>query len=111
MKLVFSAPIAATAYHAKNILESHGIDCTTKGEYLTGAVGQIPPHEAWVELWVLDESRFEEAQKIINETLIAGGGESERRTCPNCGAEIEGPFSQCWNCGADLTPAPANPSA
>jgi hypothetical protein len=62
-----------------------------------------------VELWVQDESRFEEAREIINETLIADGGKSELRICPSCGAEIDGPFSQCWNCGADLAPAPASP--
>jgi hypothetical protein len=109
MKLVYSAPIAATAHHAKNILESHGIDCVLKGEFLSGAIGEIPPHEAWVELWVLDESRYDEAQKIINETLIADSGKSDPRNCPNCGAEIDGPFSQCWNCGADLAPVPESP--
>jgi len=102
MKIVFSAPIAATVHHAKNILESRGIECVTKGEYLTGAIGEIPPHEAWVELWVLDENRFAEAKQIIDDTLIADDGASEKRECPKCGAEIEGPFSECWNCGADL---------
>jgi len=67
-------------------------------------VGEIPFLEAWPELWVA-ELDFDRAQELI-ETAVHGEGLAEPLwTCPSCGEEVEGQFTECWNCGHEREPA------
>ena len=98
--LVYSSPNLAIVGHVKNVLEMNGIRCEVRGQYLGAAAGEMPPIECWSELWVRDESRADEARKIIEEAL---GDDEESQPgwdCPGCGEAIEGQFAVCWNCGA-----------
>jgi hypothetical protein len=84
----------------KNILKTHGIESVVLREYLKTGMGEIPPNEAWVELWILDEWRSKEAQEIIEEAQEDADTEQEAWLCPKCGEELEGQFDRCWKCGA-----------
>ncbi len=98
MKTVYSAPNIALVSLFKNILESHGIECWIKNQFLGAAVGDIPPIECWPQLCV-DEDKFEEASRIVEEALSSENDQTEPWKCESCGEEIEGQFSECWNCG------------
>ena len=99
MKKLYTAQNPLTISHLKNILESGGIKCVVKNLYLSSAVGELPPIECWPELWVIDETRYPEAQEVLNQTLAPLRSVSKRWKCRNCGRDIEGQFSECWNCG------------
>jgi hypothetical protein len=99
MKKLYTAQNPLTISHLKNILESGGIKCVVKNLYLSSAVGELPPIECWPELWVIDETRYPEAQEVLNRTLAPVRPVSKRWKCRNCGHDIEGQFSECWNCG------------
>jgi len=99
MKKLYTAPSAPTISHLKNLLESGGIKCVVKNVYLSSAVGEIPPIECWPELWVVDESRHAEAEEVVSRTLAPLRPVSKRWTCRKCAREVEGHFSECWNCG------------
>ena len=89
-------------YHMKNVLENHGIACQIRGEYRKVGTGFLPPTECWPELWIIDDSQFEEADKIIEEALETEDTEEKKLKpwrCPGCGEEVEGQFDECWNCG------------
>ncbi len=88
-------------YVMKNVLETHDIECVVQGEYRRSAVGEIPPLEAWIELWVLDETRVREAQRIIEAAQSEADTEQQPWRCPKCGEELEGQFDQCWKCGTE----------
>jgi hypothetical protein len=88
-------------YHVKSILENHGIESTVHGEYRGVAVGGIAPLDAWMELWVLDDRRLEEAQQIVEMTLKDIQITHETWRCQSCGEELEGQFAQCWKCGTE----------
>ncbi len=96
MKVVYSAPNIALVSIFQNILEGSGIKCWLKNEFLSAGIGEIPPIESWPQLCV-DDDDYPEAKRIVDETL------SERETaawkCDSCGEEIEGQFTECWNCG------------
>ena len=99
MKKVFSNQDILLIGHLKNVLETFEIECTIKNIYLASAVGEIPPIECWPELWVLDDSRYEEALTVLKRNQSPLDLIKESWKCGSCGEDIEGQFSECWNCG------------
>jgi hypothetical protein len=97
---VYSGPILAMAAHLKEVLTMNGIESEVRGEYLAGALGEVPVTEAWPELWVLDAARGEDARCLVDEALEAGQGDQTERECPQCHEMVEAQFSECWKCGA-----------
>jgi len=102
VKRVFSSHNLQLAHHQKNLLLAAGIRAVVKNEILSSAMGQLPPAECQIELWVLDdedaaraESLLHNAPRIENEPDWA---------CAACG-ELSGPqFTQCWSCGTHRRP-------
>lgn len=96
---IYSSPILAIVMNLKNILQINGIESIITNQYLSAGLGQIPPIECWPILWVTEQD-FERASAII-ETAERDLSESQEIwICPKCGEEIEGQFTECWNCGA-----------
>lgn len=96
MKTVYSAQNISLVSIFQNILEGHGIRCWIKNEFLSIGSGEIPPIECWPQLCVDDED-FQEANRIIEDALSVK--EMPSWICDSCGEEIEGQFTECWNCG------------
>ncbi len=103
MKKVFSNQDFLLIGHLKNVLETFGIECTIKNMYLASAVGEIPPIECWPELWVLDDSKYEEALTVLKRNQATLDLIKDPWKCGSCGEDIEGQFSECWNCGESRT--------
>ena len=49
----------------KGLLEQAGIPCLMKNEYLSIALGDLPPAECYQELWLLDAADFPRAQAVL----------------------------------------------
>jgi hypothetical protein len=96
MKTVYSASNITLVSIFQHILEGHGIRCWIKNEFLSSAMGEIPPIECWPQLCVEDVD-FPEAKRIVDEALSAQDMPAWK--CDSCGEEIEGQFGQCWKCG------------
>ncbi len=62
---IHSSPVAAALHVLKSALESNGIACEVRGEYLTSVAGEVPAHECWAELWLVDPSHKEMALQVI----------------------------------------------
>ncbi len=99
MKKIYSAQDPLMIGHLKNVLESQGIDCVIKNTYLAGAVGELPPIECWPELWVLDDAVYSMAEEVLEKALAPLGPVKRAWKCTRCGEEVEGQFTECWNCG------------
>ena len=98
---VYSAPLLTQVAHIKQVLEMHGIECRIQGEYRAGAAGVLQPADTWPELWVVDPSDIEEAQRLVQEALRPmPQAQTADWTCPSCREVNEGQFGACWNCGA-----------
>ena len=98
MNRVFSSYSLIAAHHARNLLEVEGIRAVVRNEILSSAMGELPPAECQVEVWVLRESDLERANQVLR-------SENSRRSenpweCGACGESCEGQFTQCWRCGA-----------
>ena len=95
---VHSTRDLALLEHLKNALMEHGILCYTKNETLTGpAMGEIPPILFSPELWLHREEDLEPARKLIAELLEPRSANAW--TCQQCQEELEGQYTDCWNCG------------
>jgi len=102
LKRVFSSFNRIAVHHAKNLLSSEGIAAEVRNEFLSSAMGELPPAECQAELWVLNDEDAATAFGVLRRPPPAG----PEWKCGNCG-ESSGPqFTQCWNCGALRISAP-----
>lgn len=97
MKRVYSSWNFAAAHHARNLLEAEGIRAVVRNEMLSSAMGELPPAECQVEVWVLRDGEAERASRVLHAPPVQG----EPWTCAGCGERSEAQFTQCWRCGAD----------
>jgi hypothetical protein len=99
MRRVHVAENLADAYIVKDALAGYGFDCTIQGEHLVGVRGEGAAYDvdSLPSVWV-PEHQAERAMRVVAD---AAGGPSEAGdwVCPNCDEEIEGQFTDCWQCG------------
>lgn len=99
MKKVFSSADRIMTQYLKQVLDTQGIECLIRNEFLSGAAGELPVMETWPELWVLDDSRQAQARQVIDE-VVAAPLNTASWVCPQCNELIEGQFDLCWHCGS-----------
>ena len=95
MKRVYSSYNLAAVHHARNVLDAAGIRAVVKNQYLSSAMGDLPPAECQPELWVLNEQDALRAERL----LLAPRAQEPDWTC-GCGEKLGAQFTQCWRCGA-----------
>jgi hypothetical protein len=97
MKRLVQAPNIAIATLWVDLLRQGGFEATVQRAYSSSIAGDIPPDQALPEVWVIDEAQHTQAGDLLH--ALRNLPES-RWLCLGCDELIEGPFSQCWNCGA-----------
>lgn len=101
MKQIYIAANSLDAQMLKDYLESTGIQAIIKGDYLTGAVGEIPAN-TFPTVWVVDEEDEVRAKKLVANFESEHPSDQIHIThwhCPQCKELIEPQFTQCWHCG------------
>ena len=96
MRRVFSSFNLAAVHHAKNVLQAEGIAAVVRNEYLSSAMGELPPAECQAELWVLNDADAPGAEALLRTPPRRGAP----WICGNCGERSEPQFTHCWKCGA-----------
>jgi hypothetical protein len=99
MKRLIQAPNVALATLWTDLLCQAGIDASVQRAYASGIAGEIPPDQALPEVWVLDDSELERARTLLHALRHLP---DRHWCCRGCGEMVEGPFEQCWNCGAAM---------
>jgi putative signal transducing protein len=95
LKRVFSSWNLAAVHHARNVLDAAGIRAVVRNEYLSSAMGDLPPAECQAELWLLREADAARAEQL----LFRPPETAPEWQC-RCGEMLGAQFAQCWNCGA-----------
>ena len=85
--------------NAKNILELQGIDVTLKNEFASSVIGEVSAFDAWVEIWVLKDTDYEEACRIIENSLSKE--DDKEWVCTSCNEKNDASFETCWNCQSE----------
>jgi hypothetical protein len=96
VKLLYTRENRYLVHNIQNIIENNSIDTTLKNEYAAGAVGDLVPHESWLELWVVNDSDFDKAMQLIND--ITAHDAKPDWICINCKETNTASFEFCWNC-------------
>ena len=99
MKRLTTAPNIALATLWADMLTSGGIAATVQRYFASGIAGEIPPDQALPEIWVTDAAQFNAARLLLHELRHPP---HRRWQCDGCGELIDGPFEQCWQCGAQM---------
>ena len=97
MKRLMTAPNLALATLWADLLSHAGIPTTVQRQYASSIAGEVPPDQTLPELWVQDADQFDTAGALLHELCHPA---TRRWRCQGCGELIEGPFEQCWKCGA-----------
>ena len=109
---IYSNPDFSHVEHLQAELKSHGIAC----EIRTSRSSPLMNRPLSVSrLWILDASRTGQARQIVQavldetdddefgdaQALESEPPEGSPWTCPQCGEDVDGQFSVCWNCGSE----------
>ena len=82
----------------KALLDEANIPSFVKNEFIQGAAGEIPPHEALPEVWLIDAGNLPQAQAIVDELERELAEPKADWRCDQCGESNEGQFKICWQC-------------
>lgn len=97
MKRLIQAPNLALATLWADQLSADGMAARVQRAYASGIAGELPPDQCLPEIWIDDDEQYEQARAALRSW--------QQRphlvwACPACREIVEGPFEQCWNCGA-----------
>jgi Putative prokaryotic signal transducing protein len=99
MRRLVQAPNIALAALWADLLRQAGIDASVQRYYAGGIAGEIPPDQALPEVWVHDDAEHDRARTLLRDLQHPTW---RQWLCRGCGERIDGPFEQCWNCGAPM---------
>lgn len=93
---VYEAANMFEAALVQGLLQRSAILVRLSGEYLAGAVGELPLTDVGVQLWV-PQQHFSDAQRIITQYLQQLQTEPAQWQC-GCGEVNYQSFDMCWAC-------------
>ncbi len=104
MKKLFTSPDAFEVQAVRSELDALSIPYMVKNEFASGAIGELPWQDAQQEVWLVDDSWYARASKVIeaftqksNKSVVP----NQAWGCGNCDEENGSAFDVCWQCGAD----------
>ena len=106
-RLLQAANLALATLWADQLVDA-GIAANVQRAYTSGIVGEIPPDQSLPEIWVLDADDHTRAGELLH---ALRNRPHRHWLCLACGEAVDGPFEQCWNCGAMQPPSPASPAS
>jgi Putative prokaryotic signal transducing protein len=99
MRRLTAAPNLALATLWADMLTHAGIHATVQRAWASSIAGEIPPDQALPEVWVMEDAQLEPARRLLAELRHPP---QRHWVCAACAERIDGPFEQCWNCGAAM---------
>lgn len=102
MQKIYSAIDLPNAYIVSNLLTEVGIENCVLNQNAQGGLGDIPFHQAYPEVWLINGADLNRAQTVIT-TLQHTPNNTGICICPKCNEENPGHFQLCWQCGSDLS--------
>lgn len=96
MKLIYTNENRYLVHNIQNIVENAGITIMLKNEFAAGAAGDLVPHETWLELWVVDDSDYDNAIQAIDASF--SNKTDAKWVCRHCGENNDASFDFCWHC-------------
>ncbi len=101
MQRLYEARDRIEAQLLSDFLHRHLVDNAIFGDYLSGAIGELPA-DVYPSIWIVHDRDQPRARDLLA-CFLAG---SSRQTapswaCPGCGELVDGSFEICWHCGSE----------
>jgi hypothetical protein len=95
-QLVYHAASEFEAALLAGLLANYQIEARYQGQMLLGAVGELPPTDIQVGLWVAPR-HVAQAEQILQQARQQDGADWRCQ----CGEDNAAGFELCWACGRD----------
>lgn len=101
MRKVFSSNEVSETALVRDALLQRGVEVTVLNEY--SGQSAVPEFRPPAELWVRHDSDYENARRIVTNTITTLDSKFEGPTwiCLGCKEENPPSFESCWNCGRE----------
>tara|TARA_Y100000114_G_scaffold122015_1_gene117272 strand:- start:171 stop:491 length:321 start_codon:yes stop_codon:yes gene_type:complete len=104
LKKLFTSQDAFELQAVRSELDALSIPYMVKNEFASGAIGELPWQDSQQEVWLVDDSWYARASKVI-ELFIQKSNDkavsSEDWICGECSEQNGAAFDVCWQCGAE----------
>jgi len=101
MQPLYQAGDRIEAQLLSHYLDRHLIDNAILGDYLSGAIGELPAN-IYPSVWIIHEEDLERGRELLRRFLADAARESGRSwVCRGCGELVDGGFDLCWRCGGE----------
>ena len=99
MRKVFSSNEVSEAALIRDALVHQGVEVTIQNEHSGGSA--VPGFRPPAEVWVTHDDAYEDARRIVIDTIstLANKAELKPWACKGCGEENPQSFELCWSCG------------
>lgn len=98
MTQVYQAGTLVEAQLVADELTQAGIDCVVTGQFLSGAIGELPPTDV-LGVKIQDAAEEQRARRLIAEWELSRKRVRDDWFCRSCGERVGGAFGICWQCG------------
>ena len=106
MKKLFSSEDAFELQAVRSELDALSIPYMVKNQFASGALGELPWQEAQQELWLVDDTWFNRASKVVDgikaNFTSSQANDPGEWVCSSCREENGSAFEVCWQCGENL---------
>jgi hypothetical protein len=99
MRKLLPAPNLMLATLWADQLRAAGIEASVQRAYASAIAGDLPVDQCLPEVWVGNDDDAARARALLDEWARLP---SRTWACRHCLEIVEGPFEQCWNCGASM---------
>jgi len=99
MRRLTTAPNLAIATLWADMLTQGGLDASVQRAYASSIAGEVPPDQCLPEVWVHDDDQLDAARSLLHQLRHPP---HRHWVCRVCHERVDGPFEQCWNCGAAM---------
>ncbi len=84
-----------------DFLDRHLVDTVILGDYLSGAIGELPA-DISPTVWILHREDLDRARELLARFLAQSAPDDTATpwTCTACGERVDGDFNLCWNCNS-----------
>ncbi len=104
MQRLYQAADRIEAQLLSDFLDHHLVENAIFGDYLSGALGELPA-DIYPSVWVVYDDDLPRGRELLQRFLADCARDTGRSwVCRGCGELIDGGFDLCWRCGADREP-------
>jgi len=101
MQRLYQAADRIEAQLLSDYLDRHLIDNAILGDYLSGAIGELPA-DLSPSIWIVHNADLERANELLQRFIADASREiGGSWVCRGCGELVDGSFDFCWRCGAE----------